>query len=530
MTFKKNKYLCLLLSLMLAGVSIFVVSKKQNYAVDEISSFELANYPGEDFHLQEDQLYHPAQGDGFKSRVTYQPPTLPWIDIMSVHEGHRFDYRNVWQNQALDVHPPLYYALLHTICSFFPGKHSMWYGEAINIIFVLLALWMFMSLAFRLTGNSMFTLAVAVFFVVNPGILNSTALMRMYTMAMFFILWITNLLIKYHQSADQPQIRTLITIAIATVLGALTHYYVILFTIVVTATICVIDICHQRYKALISLLTTMIISGVCALAVFPTMLDHALGSGVHGQNARASFFSLENFPHRMRLYTTWIDSSVFGFTAIAICVVFIAIVAILLLKKKPLGSLLFENSSWEPWVILLVPTLVYFVLVGKTSSYIADRYMYPIYPFIILCVLYLLFILCRLIHNNKAQHVTYILLLLGMTTSAYTQSTWGALCIIPQEQFSQFEEHKESDAKFIYKGGWNVYPTLNQVKPLNSLTLYTMDEMDELRSALDTIDCPFILFVDELTDTNCVKSQLPDIKFQPICRYGLAHSYIAQKR
>lgn len=48
---------------------------------------------------------------------------------IETNEESRFSYDTVWKNQAADTHPPLYYAALHTICSFSPisslgGGHS----------------------------------------------------------------------------------------------------------------------------------------------------------------------------------------------------------------------------------------------------------------------------------------------------------------------------------------------------------------------------------------------------------------------
>ena len=51
-----------------------------------------------------------------------------FTDAYSVHPGERFGYGKVWANQAGDVHPPLWYAALHTVCSFFPGEFSKWFS------------------------------------------------------------------------------------------------------------------------------------------------------------------------------------------------------------------------------------------------------------------------------------------------------------------------------------------------------------------------------------------------------------------
>lgn len=110
-----------------------VIENKENYHVDEIYSYGLAN------NTTGDQIT-------FEDGIKYGRKELSHIDYMSVSESERFNYANVWENQANDVHPPLYYALLHTLCSIFPGSIRIWYAGTINIVFALLTLYILRKL------------------------------------------------------------------------------------------------------------------------------------------------------------------------------------------------------------------------------------------------------------------------------------------------------------------------------------------------------------------------------------------------
>jgi len=92
-----------ILYLVLAIFMILAVSMKVNYYIDEIYTYGLSNYNGNgiDMEIEYDK--------------TYTPGTSVYDDYMKVQNGQRFDYVNVWRNQTNDVHPPLYYALIHTI-------------------------------------------------------------------------------------------------------------------------------------------------------------------------------------------------------------------------------------------------------------------------------------------------------------------------------------------------------------------------------------------------------------------------------
>ena len=101
-------------------VFCFDIMLKQNYHVDDIYSLGLANNRG--------NIYIDIE-DGHK----YEPADEPYINYMTVDKNQRFDYGNVWKNQGADVHPVLYYILVHTICSLFPNTISKWYLGIISV-------------------------------------------------------------------------------------------------------------------------------------------------------------------------------------------------------------------------------------------------------------------------------------------------------------------------------------------------------------------------------------------------------------
>ena len=106
------------ISLLVFGISSFFVSLKQNFHFDELGSYALAN---NQFQVMIDD-YKVYSGDEVLK------------DYLTVHEGHQFDFANLVDNQIHDTHPPLWYCMLHIICSIFVGSFSKWYGLIINCI------------------------------------------------------------------------------------------------------------------------------------------------------------------------------------------------------------------------------------------------------------------------------------------------------------------------------------------------------------------------------------------------------------
>lgn len=194
-----------------------VISLKANYYIDEIYSYGLAN----------------STGDGIDIEIEYDRTYLPgasvYTDYMTVQRGERFHYANVWKNQENDVHPPLYYAVLHTICSFFPDRFSRWFPGMINMASALLVLFVLRKILRILTAEPYILNLLSVSFIFMTGILLASAYFRMYLLSM---LWVASLcFIVIRQVGRTQDFRFYAAFSLLTAAGALTHYYVIVYTV-----------------------------------------------------------------------------------------------------------------------------------------------------------------------------------------------------------------------------------------------------------------------------------------------------------
>lgn len=74
-------------------------------------------------------------GDASKYYNRWLSPDF-WNSALTVQQEYAFNYKSVFYNQAQDVHPPLYYVIIHTISSFFPGTYSKWFAIIPNMMFL----------------------------------------------------------------------------------------------------------------------------------------------------------------------------------------------------------------------------------------------------------------------------------------------------------------------------------------------------------------------------------------------------------
>jgi len=72
------------------------------------------------------------------------------LDEFVVKEGEGFNYGLVKLVQSWDVHPPFYYFVFHTICSFVPGVFTKWTGIITNLIAFVISMLVLYALMERL--------------------------------------------------------------------------------------------------------------------------------------------------------------------------------------------------------------------------------------------------------------------------------------------------------------------------------------------------------------------------------------------
>ena len=145
---------------------------------------------------------------------------------VTVQEGERFQYSSVVYNQTCDVHPPLYYFIVHTICSFFPDSFSVWYAFLPNLVFLIGSLFLLYCIAIRLGGNRLKALLTVLFWGISRAGISDAVFLRMYMMLTFITLlsvYVHARFYEFHRG------RYIILIFFINLAGFLTQYYYYIF-------------------------------------------------------------------------------------------------------------------------------------------------------------------------------------------------------------------------------------------------------------------------------------------------------------
>lgn len=491
----RQLYSSLLLYIFYAVVLIGVIGCKKNLHIDEILTYGLSNDAA-------------GKGINIEEGVTYEPAEIGFINYFTVSPDHRFDYKSVWRNQAGDVHPPLYYAVVHTICSLLPpGRFSKWSAGCVNIICMLIILYISSKIAEEFVQSRFYLKLMQITFILCAGMLSSVSFFRMYVMAMLWVSWFTYLLI--HFIGRQREWKLYFCIFIAALGGALTHYYCIVYMFFICVVYGILLLYEKRWKDTACFVGTMTAAGGVSLLIFPAMLEHVLHSYRGEESAENLRMPLSEYWERIKTYYRFFDTQVFG-GLFLIIVCFGVILAIAVLGSRSAS----DQSSWYKgmavnkrmvykWLLLGLPGTLYFLLVAKISVYIADRYIFPIYA--VAFLFFTLFIICageRLFYEKSARLVVCALFSVLIIYN-FKNISWNYICKYSEPLLNEAEKHKDVDCICIYEAEWKILPIFYEISHYKSVT-FIKDSSQETLSQFDLTECSELMVImeNEMSEEN----------------------------
>ena len=315
------------------------------------------------------------------------------LDEFRVLPGQQFRFSDVVRMQTYDVHPPVYYLLLHAVCSLTPGVFSKWSGLALNLVLFVGSWCLVALLAAKISGkNRAAVLGSCLLYGFCPGILSGVMLVRMYMLLGFWILLVSWLHVNALEQRKRGW-RFYLPVMAVVYLGFLTHYYFAVFLFFLAAAMeCYLLFETQEHKGWGQkwkdcFVYAAAVIGALFLAVlsYPACLGHIF-RGYRGTEAMGAFFDLSNTLGRFRFFVGLLNEYAFGS-----CLPLLLLALLLLLltgaglarriggKRMPMGRFL------DRYRMFLVPGAAaagYFLTVTKTALLTAEeanRYQIPVY-------------------------------------------------------------------------------------------------------------------------------------------------------
>ena len=452
---------------------------------------------------------------------------------MTVQPGERLSFSSVYDNQAADVHPPLYYWLFHIVSSLTPGLFSKWTGLALGLLLYLGTLLLLYALLRELfTGRIPALAGVAMYGLSLIG-LSTMLMIRMYvllTLLTVMLAWCVARLMR----EQKPGLYILTSLAIFA--GVMTQYYFVFYAFFLCTGFILYSLRKRDLRGAL-LFAVSALAGIGLLpACFPPCLGHLFADKlVSGGNALENLGNPSQYLDRLLYYCYAVVHGMIAAILIALAVT----VSLLLQSRQASGHAVWERFPRRA-LLVIVPAFAALVLIAVISPVQAVRYVYSLCPIFTVAVSTLIAWLEASTRDRPASRLSGVLLLGGVLPVCLLLA-----CLM--EPSYQFPDHADYNARLAhYSGSPCVYLTDNYVAPPTQdlIQLLTFDEVfitsspdsDALGGYLDRFggrDCVVYIDVDEFWSSGFdPEVMLPKMlshgyrAYSSLYSYGLSQCYL----
>lgn len=582
----QNKWQLLILLLVLT-VQCFYISQKQGYHMDELLTFELGNAEynpwivptqpvgrlakfmqqeiyadsfGETLNRLTDTIKDVLQNRGSSKLLSYQADVYEepvWITREQFHEyitvGERdgFNYLSVYFNVKDDNHPPLYFMLVHTLSSVFPGSISPWMGCFFNLAAVLGCCILMFALgrllaAHELVGKKdgeLWGLCSGLLYGCSSGAIAATVFIRMYEVLTFFCVLSLYLHLR-KWLGGRAQSGTDFTgknklLILVTALGFWTQYFFLFYCLLLALVTVIVLLREGRKKEGFCYIRSMMLAGIIGVGIYPFSVKHILTSG-RGVEAIGNLLSgLAGYGERLAEFGKILLLRTFGQESwgLAVLAVLVLAAAGMAVRRRRRGNrsaagaiakgaaavrTAGENDEARAVTaaadtarvrrklaaLLVLPPLGYFLLASKMSPYMVDRYIMPVFPFAAMGAAALLL---YVLSNRQTVAAVLTLLLAAVNIGAYDGEY---LYQGYSTQLAMAEVYRELPCICIYEG-YGFYDNLLEFATYERTLLLKPSELEGRQEQdLESLEEAVVL-IKQNADTDRALALLADHGLEP---------------
>ncbi len=337
--------------------------RKEGWFLDEVYSYGLSNSTEGPFLTD----LH----DDWENGTVFDRDEL--MQYVMVAENERFDYATVYYNQTQDVHPPLYYFFLHTVCSLFPGSFTKWTGIGLNFVFLGCTLAAMYALALELLHDSKKALFACALYVFNRQAVTHFMLIRMYMLLTLLTVLLALLVAK---SLHRPSIGKDLAIGVVIYLGMMTQYFYVVYAFLLCAAYDLYRLHERKWKE-IFLFSIPALAGVVGMLLsFPSWCAQLHSQENVSLEATATHvLDLTLYPIRMGTMLTWHTLN-FWTGAVILAVMVIVAIYRKIARKSPKSKTGFTTEL----KLITVPAIVAVLVISIIAPYQVIRYFTHLQP------------------------------------------------------------------------------------------------------------------------------------------------------
>ena len=321
--------------------------------------------------------------------------------IFHVRESNRFKLFGTILADTVDSHPPLYYLLIHILCSFFMDMPLRDVGLIINYVSLMVTCFLVYKIC-KKHVDGFFAIVATLFYGLSFDFINNVTYIRNYAM---LTMWVALLMYLNYDLLDKNGVlnkKRMVQVAAVEILAMLTQFFAAFFIIpMFVFTLIRIRAQGSLVKKYVS---GQVITGVIYLLIWPVSVAQVLFDESAAE-VRGSIFSMQ-FLGKIKGFANLMRNSLFvgNYLIMFVAITVIAAAFIFFLKDNVKGKRLSEALSEEKIeyaALLFIPTAFFYLLAVISSPWAADRYVMAAIPEIsIILLLAIRYLGMRLIKNE----------------------------------------------------------------------------------------------------------------------------------
>lgn len=377
-------------------------------------------------------------------------------EYLSIQKEDILNYKMVYYNQARDVHPPLFYFLVHTVSILFYNNFSKYIIFIINLIFVIATCYIIKKIM-QILNKKHLSIPSILLYGLSMGAISTVMFQRMYAVLSFFTLYIILINLQIIKNNYEIDKRTWIKLGTVTILGFLTQYYFCIIA-AITAFIIFINIIKKKdSKQVKKYILNYIKIALIGIIIFPASIYHIFFS----YRGVSSFNGEINYIEKLMQYIKLIGYS-YSIPLI------LGVIIILALTIAEIYHLIKSKNKHITEISILLSTQIIFILI---ISKIAPNFSFRDNLRYIMCILpitaiTILFLCDNIIKNKKYSEI--ILTILVIVISIYGLTTSRPMFLYNEYENNLKIAEENKDKYFIYIGS----STFNHIQSMPEFEIY----------------------------------------------------------
>lgn len=360
-------------------------------------------------------------------------------NYVSLSQDNYLNLKSIYCNQLKDTHPPFYYTLVHFSAILFAGEFTKYSAFIVNIVAFIISCFVLKRIL-KLLNKENLIIPTLIFYGLSMGTITMVIYQRMYMVLTLFILLYFYYTIQLYKNKFELIKKFSIKLGVVTVLGFLTQYYFAIYAFLILAIIVVRMIKDKEYKNIAKYLGLHVVYSVIGILIFIPCVHHLLSS----ERGISNLSNTDYINHLIK----YIQYLAYAFTAnndikfmSGLILIIVGAIVYLIKNKK------------DVFVILLtfIPSVVYFLLTVKLTSYQEFRYIMPVIPFVVLTIM----IILDNVLNFEYKNIVLILLSILLITPGFLYSSPKFLFEEYADSLNIAEENKDKPFVYIYDNIFN---------------------------------------------------------------------------